>query len=80
MFRELKLSITDEESHLNLRLDALLSDVMTAGWRVTLASVTASSTTRTGGRQRGLRRRRSSRSRIRIYWFVRGHASDGRRT
>lgn len=79
MFRELKLSITDEESHLNMRLDALLSDVMTAGWRVTLASVTASSTTCAGGRQRGLRRRRS-RSRIRIYWFVRGHASDGRRT
>lgn len=41
MFRELKLSITDEESHLKMRLDALLSDVMTAGWPATLATVTA---------------------------------------
>ena len=41
MFRELKLSITDEESHLKMRLDALLSDVITAGWRATLAGVNA---------------------------------------
>lgn len=42
MFRELKLSITDEESHLKMRLDALLSDVMTAGLWATLATVTIS--------------------------------------
>jgi hypothetical protein len=42
MFRELKLSITDGESHLKMRLDALLSDVMTACWRATLATVIAS--------------------------------------
>lgn len=64
MFRELKLSITDEESHLNMRLDALLPDVMTS-WlaghpckRDRLLYYMHS-----GGRQRGLRRRRS-RSRI----------------
>lgn len=42
MFRELKLSITDGESHLKKRFGALLSDVMTAGWRATLAIVAAS--------------------------------------
>lgn len=41
MFRELKLSITDGESDLKMRLGALLSDVKTAGWRATLATVTA---------------------------------------
>lgn len=55
-----------------MRLDALLSDVMTAEWRATLAIVTASSTC-PGGRQRGRR------DRNRIYWLVCGHASDGRR-
>lgn len=64
MFRELKLSITDVESYLKMRLDALLSDVMTACWRATLAAVIAS----LGALLRLCMWRR--RSRNRIYWGV----------
>lgn len=75
MFRELKLSITDVESHLKMRLDALLSDVMTACWRATLATVTDS----LAALRLCLWRRRS---RNRLYWgggSVCGHAAIGPR-
>lgn len=75
MFRELKLSITDEESHLKMRLGALLSDVMTAGWWATHATVTASLAAFRLGMRR--RRRSSSSSRNRIYRCVCGHAPEG---